>query len=104
MFDDGKLIGIVILRHTLKGMLIYHAGNIGYLIRPDERKKGYGKILLKLTLEKAKEIGLKKVLVTCRTDNISSAKVIESNGGIYENDYYDESLGKTFKRYWIECI
>ena len=42
-----------------------------------------------------------KVLVSCRTDNLGSTKVIENNGGKYENDYYDEPTGKTFKRYWI---
>ena len=103
VFDDEKLVGGFVLRHTLKGVLINHGGNIGYLVRPSERKKGYGKILLKLALEKAGDIGLEKVLVTCGNDNIGSTKVIESNGGIYENDYYDESLGKTYRRYWIEC-
>ncbi len=58
---------------------------------------------MKLVLEKVRDIGLKKVLVTCRNDNIGSTKVIESNGGIYENDYYDKSLGKVYRRYWIEC-
>ena len=103
VFDNEKLVGGFVLRHTLKGVLINHGGNIGYLVRPSERKKGYGKILLKLALEKARDIGLEKVLVTCRNDNIGSKKVIESNGGIYENDYCDESLGKTYRRYWIEC-
>lgn len=103
VFDDEKLVGGFVLRHTLKGALINHGGNIGYLVRPSERKKGYGKALLKLALEKAKDIGLKKVLITCRNDNIGSIKVIESNYGIYENDYYDENSGKTYRRYWIEC-
>ena len=29
-------------------------------------------------------------------------KVIENNGGNYENDYFEEETGKTFKRYWID--
>lgn len=103
VFDNEKLVGGFVLRHTLKGTLINHGGNIGYLVRPSERKRGYGKILLKFAIEKASGIGLEKVLVTCRNDNIGSKKVIEANGGIYENDYYDESSGKTYRRYWIEC-
>lgn len=103
VFDDEKLVGGFVLRHTLKGRLMNHGGNIGYFVRPSERNKGYGKILLNLALKKAREIGLEKVLVTCRNDNIGSTRVIESNGGKYENDYYDESLGKTYRRYWIEC-
>lgn len=103
VFDGEKLVGGFVVRHTLKGALINHGGNIGYLVRPSVRRKGYGKTLLNLALEKARDIGLEKVLVTCRIDNIGSAKVIESNGGKYENDYYDESLRKTYRRYWIEC-
>ena len=103
VFNDEKLVGGFVLRYTIKGALINHGGNIGYLVRPSKRKMGYGKILLRLALEKARDIGLKKVLVTCRNDNISSAKVIEFNGGKYENDYHDKSSDKTYKRYWIEC-
>ena len=102
VFDDKKLVGGFVLRYTLKGGLNNHGGNIGYLVRPGERKKGYGRMLLKLALEKARDIGLEKVLVTCGNENIGSAKVIESNGGKYVNDYYDESLKKTYKRYLIQ--
>ena len=103
VFDNERLIGGFVLRHKLKGMLIDHGGNIGYLIRPGERKKGFGKMLQKRALEKAREIGLEKVLVTCREDNIGSIKIIESNSGKYENSYYDESLRKAYRRYWIQC-
>lgn len=101
LFDNGKLIGGFNLRHELKGSLINHGGNIGYLIRPSERRKGYGTKMLRLAIDKANEIRLQKVLVSCRVENIGSAKIIEKNGGIYENDFYDEPTGKTFKRYWI---
>lgn len=101
VFDDGKLIGGFNLRHELKGNLINHGGNIGYLVRPSERRKGYGTIILGSALKKAKELGLGRILVTCREENIGSSRVIEKNGGIYENDYYDEVQNVTFKRYWI---
>jgi len=101
VFDDGKLIGGFNLRHELKGNLINHGGNIGYLVRPSERRKGYGTIILNCALKKAKEIGLGKVLVTCREENIASSRVIEKNSGVYENNYYDEIQNVTFKRYWI---
>lgn len=101
LFDNGRLIGGINFRHNLKGDLIKHGGNIGYLIRPSERRKGYGIKMLELALIKAKEFGLNKVLISCEIHNIGSRKVIENNGGIYENDYYDEKHNKTFKRYWI---
>lgn len=102
VWDDKKLIGGFNLRHIIKGNLINHGGNIGYLIRPTERKKGYGTKLLELAIKEAKKLGLKKVLVSCRKENIGSEKVIINNNGIYENDYYDESKNETYKRFWIE--
>ena len=101
VFEDGKLIGGFNLRNILKGNLLNHGGHIGYLIRPSKRNKGYGTKLLKLALEKAKESNIDKVLVTCRKENIASARVIEKNKGIYENDYYDEETNQIYKRYWI---
>lgn len=102
VFDDENLIGGFNLRHTLKGDLINYGGNIGFLIRPSERKKGYGVTMLSLALEKAREIGLDKVLISCRNDNIGSAKIIEKNGVIYDSNYYDEKLKKMYKRYWVD--
>lgn len=101
LFDDDELIGGLILRHEIKGNLINHGGNIGYLIRPTKRNIGYATVMLKLALEKCKELNLDKVLITCRDENVASSKVIKNNGGIYENDYYDEESNTTYKRYWI---
>ncbi len=101
VFDDERLIGGFNLRHVIKGDLINYGGNIGYLIIPSERGKGYGTKLLCLALEKAQILGIKNVLVSCGVDNVGSNRVIENNGGIYENNYYEESTGKTFKRFWI---
>lgn len=101
VFDDGKLIGGFNLRHELKGNLVNHGGNIGYLVRPNKRRNGYGTIILGCALKKAKELGLGRVLVTCREENIGSSRVIEKNGGVYENDYYDEVQSVRFKRYWL---
>lgn len=102
IFLGDKLIGGFNLRYVIKGKLINHGGNIGYLIRPSARGKGYGKEMLRLALEEARKIGLRKVLVSCRRENIASDKVILSNGGVYERDFYEQETGKTFKRYWIE--
>lgn len=101
VFENNKLIGGFNLRHILKGNLINYGGNIGYLIRPSERGKKYGNKILYLALKKAQELGLTKVLISCKKENIASMKVIENNGGIYDGDYYDEVSKETFKRYWI---
>lgn len=99
--ENGHIYGGTNIRHELNDNLLKHGGHIGYLIRPSERRKGYATLMLKLTLEKCRLLKLSKVLVTCREENIGSAKVIEKNGGIYENSLKNESDNKIYKRYWI---
>ena len=100
--DGSKLVGESRLRHYLTRALKKEGGHIGYATRPSERRKGYGTRILALTLEKARELGLKRVLVTCDTDNIASARIIQKNGGIFENESISDHSGKPVSRYWIE--
>ena len=93
---SGTLIGRSSIRHELNSFLLEKGGHIGYGVSPSERKKGYGKLILKASLEHASKLGIKKVLVTCDEDNILSRKIIESCHGKYEN-----TLDGT-RRYWIE--
>jgi predicted acetyltransferase/NTP pyrophosphatase (non-canonical NTP hydrolase) len=100
---QGKMIiGESRLRHTLNPDLEIEGGHIGYAIRPTLRRLGYGTQILALTLEKAREMGLQRVLVTCDTDNIGSARIIEKNGGILESYATSPESGKQISRYWIE--
>ena len=101
LVDNGEFIGRVSIRHRLTEKLLIEGGHIGYDIRPSKRKMGYGKKILALSLSKAKELVIKKVLVTCNENNIGSKKIIEANGGILENRI-EMNEGKPAKlRYWI---
>lgn len=100
--SNNHIYGGTNIRHELNDNLFIHGGHIGYLIRPSERKKGYGTILLKLALEKCKLLKIDKVLVTCREDNVGSAKVILNNDGRYENSMKNPDDNKMYRRYWIE--
>jgi predicted acetyltransferase len=99
--DDDKFIGRLSLRHELNEYLLKMGGHIGYEIRPSKRRQGYGTEILRLGLEKARELGLLKVLVTCDEDNIGSKKIIEHNGGIFENAIEIEGDPVKNLRYWI---
>lgn len=100
---DGPLIvGASRLRFWLVPHLEHEGGHIGYDIRPSARRRGYGRRILALTLEKARARGLTRVLVTCDTDNRASAKVIEANGGVRENQIRSERTGNLVSRYWID--
>jgi predicted acetyltransferase len=100
LINDGRLVGVANFRHQLTEKLLASGGNIGYGIRPSERRKGYATKLLELTLEKARERGLKRVLLVCDKNNIGSARTIINNGGVLENEPLID--GKVQQRYWIE--
>jgi len=96
------ILGASQLRHSLTPALEAYWGQIGYLIRPSQRRKGYGTLILKLTVVKAHELGIQRVRVTCDTDNIGSACIIERNGGTLSGYSIDPKDGKRTSQYWIE--
>lgn len=87
--------GALDLRHYLTERLLNGGGNIGYGIRPCQRRKGYAPYMLGLGMEKARSMGIEKALVCCDEDNPASARTIEDCGGKLEN-VVDE-----LRRYWI---
>ncbi len=100
--DGRRILGVSRLRHRLSRDLKITGGHIGYDIRPSERRKGYGTSILALTLPKAKALGLKRVLLTCLSDNASSARIIEKNGGVFQDEIFSRPMGGRLRRYWIE--
>ena len=100
LVDGEEYIGSLSIRHTLTDHLREIGGHIGYGIRPSKRKMGYGKRILKLGLEKAKELGIEKVLLTCDVTNDGSRKIIEGNGGVLENTVPNPG-GPDKARFWI---
>lgn len=99
---EKRVLGVIRLRHRLNEVLSLEGGHIGYDIRPSERGKGYATAMLRMTLERAREIGLKKVMLTCDDDNIASIKVIENNGGNLTGFAVSPRTGRKIRQYWIE--
>ena len=100
--QDNKLVGMIQVRHYFNDYLSKYGGHIGYSVRPNERRKGYGKQMLAAVLPYCKEIGLDIVLITCLEDNIASEKIILANGGKYENTIHEPEENVNLKRYWIK--
>lgn len=98
---DGKIVGCIELRHTLTEELKVIGGHIGYSVLPTERQKGYATAMLRLLLEKAKESGIAKVLLTCNIDNLASQKTIRNCGGILEREEPYSYDGELYYKYWI---
>lgn len=100
LVDDGRITGAINIRHELRGILLTH-GHIGYGIRPSERGRGYGSLMLRLALPKAKQLGIDKALVSCNKSNAASAATIRSCGGVLQDEVHDEVDGEIMQRYWI---
>lgn len=96
---DEKIVGNIQIRHYLNEKLLNYGGHIGDSVRPSERRKGYATEQIRLALEKCKELGIGNVLMDCDKSNIASAKSIQNNGGVLENEV--DINGKLVQRYWI---
>jgi len=97
--SDNKMIGTINIRYPYEGYVQVH-GHIGYGVRPSERKKGHATAMLRLALAHCKEIGLKKVLLTCDKSNIASSKTIGKCFGTFESESL-QSDATVLQRYWI---
>ena len=93
---DGQVVGFLNLRLRLNDYLLQEGGHIGYSIRPSARGKGLAKEQLRQGLQVAKSKNIKRVLVTCDSDNAASRRTILSAGGVYENTI------DRIQRYWID--
>lgn len=99
--DDNKIIGMINIRLVLNERLRNSNGNIGYGIRPTERRKGYNKINLYLGLLECQKHGLKEVMLDCDKDNLGSAKTMQALCGKLEKEYYSEEYKCIVQVYWI---
>ncbi len=98
---DNKIIGTINVRWNLTEEMKQFGGNIGYGIRPTERRKGYNKINLYLGLMEAQKLGLDKVMLDCDVKNLGSAKTMEALGGVLERTEVDPYDGVLTSVYWF---
>lgn len=97
--ERDRVVGAVNIRHYLNESLLLDGGHIGDGVRPSERGKGIATEMIRMALEECRRLGIYRVLMVCNKDNVASARTIQKNGGILENEV--EVDGHTEQRYWI---
>jgi predicted acetyltransferase len=93
--EGDTYLGRLSIRHSLTQWLLDFGGHIGYVVRPSARRQGHATRMLGAALPIAASLGLDPVLLTCDDTNEPSRRVIEANGGVFE-DQRGEKL-----RYWV---
>lgn len=98
--DTDTFVGAVNIRHRLNEFLLRYGGHIGDGVRPSRRSEGIGTQMIALALEECRRLGIRRVLMTCDKRNIASARTIQKNGGVLENEVDND--GEIVQRYWID--
>ena len=97
LYVEGLPVGMGKIRHRLTQQLREEGGHCGYAIRPTQRGKGYGKMLLAQLRVQAKALGISEMLLTIRNANTPSIKVALGNGGVIEK-------ANDVRHYiWVKC-
>jgi predicted acetyltransferase len=93
--SGAHYLGELVIRHELTPALARSGGHIGYSIAPQWRGQGHATRMLAAGLAECRRIGLRRVLLTCRSDNEPSRRVILANGGAPDGQVAGED------RFWI---
>jgi predicted acetyltransferase len=93
--DGDVYLGRLSIRHSLTPWLLDYGGHIGYVVRPSARNQGHATRMLAAALPVAYDLGVDPALLTCDDTNLASRRVIEANGGVFE-DQRGEKL-----RFWL---
>lgn len=81
LMQDDEIVGCTNVRHYLNSHIEHCGGHIGLGIRPRYRGQGFGKKLMKMSIEKAQLLGNDPIHIHCHSNNQASRSTIEACGG-----------------------
>ncbi len=103
LVKDGDYIGTVDIRHRLNWHLEKWGGHVHFVIRPSMRSKGFGKKILKKAMPIINYLGIDKALLTLAPDNETAIHIVESCGGVFEDETTQTDKFPAMRRYWLDC-
>lgn len=101
---EREVCGVLHFRNPLNEALRQFGGHVGYTIRPSQRNRGLGSLILQLGLTLIWQVapGLERILLTCYENNPASQRIIERNGGRWERSLHLTAHPSAIRHYWIE--
>lgn len=88
--DNDNFVGYIIVLEMIEVLEI-----VRFAVKKDFRKKGYGKLLIEMAINKAKELEYKKILLEVRASNKIAIDLYEELGfqelSIRKNYYKDNN-------------
>lgn len=102
-WEAGETLqGVINVRHWLTPALERVGGHIGYSVAPSHRRKGVATAMLSAVLDPCRQLGIRRVLLTCDAANPGSVGTIEANGGQLDREEWIDSEQRTTRWYWID--
>lgn len=100
---DDEYLGTIDIRHRLNWHLEKWGGHVHFTIRPTMRRKGFGRKILQKAIPIINYIGVEKALLTVAPDNAPAIRIIESCGGVFEDEAPATDTFPAQRRYWLDC-
>lgn len=103
LMEETTIFGFAVIRPKLNDFTTNHGGNILYGVPPRFRNQGFGSVCLREAIIKAREFGLKDILLTCHKLNVTAARVTMNNGGIQDPEgEITLPNGDKVRKFWVK--
>lgn len=95
------IVGRLTFRHSMDENILNVRGHMGYVVLPEFRNQGFATQILQLALPFAKNVGLRRILLTCDKGNIASLRTIEKCGGVFFRTHTPSDDTHPKLQFWI---
>ena len=103
LMEETTIYGFAVIRPKLNEFTTNHGGNILYGVPPRFRNQGFGSVCLREAIVKAREHGIKDVLLTCHKLNVTAARVSMNNGAVQDSEgEITLENGDKVRKFWVK--